>query len=165
MWVVGIVCRHYGTVMCRLLWELLLYRSFVVTCIQLVSCVVTTVQICVHCYGNCCYIVHLSSLGYSSCSQMLCKWILYCPYVVTVIQVYVVQCYVIGYYIVQVLSPACSYIQLTRSLTLNCGNCGLCTVAVTLNGTDCCPRTVSAVCTYLTAKLVWFWQIFTLCNV
>jgi len=48
------------------------------------------------------------------CSPMLCEWLLYCSCVVTVIQIYVAQCYVSGYYILNVSSQACRFIQLTK---------------------------------------------------
>jgi hypothetical protein len=33
------------------------------------------------------------------CTLMLCEWIVYCSYVVTMIRLHVAQCYVSGYYI------------------------------------------------------------------
>jgi len=36
------------------------------------------------------------------CNAMLCEWLLYCPRVVTVIQLYVTQCYASVYYTVHV---------------------------------------------------------------
>ena len=90
------------------------------------------------------------------CNPMLCELLLYCSCVVTVIQLYVTQCYVSGYYVVDVSPKACSCIQLTKSLPFHGGNYDLCTTAVTLSHTAYCPRTVRAVCTYLTTKLVSF---------
>jgi len=71
-----------------------------------------------------------------------------------VIEIYVAQCYVSGYYIVHVSLKAYNCIQLTKTLPIHGGNYGFCTKAVTLIHTASCPRTVRAVCTYLTAKLV-----------
>ena len=44
------------------------------------------------------------------CSPMLCEWLLYWSYVVTVIQLYVAQCYVSGYYIVRVVTVIQLYV-------------------------------------------------------
>ena len=92
-----------------------------------------------------------------------CEWLLYCSRVVTVIKFYVAQCSVSGYYIFHVSPKTCSCIQLTKTLPIHGGNYGFCTTAVTLRHTASCP--CSAVCPYLTAKLVSFWQIAELCNV
>jgi len=107
-----------------MLCEWILYCSWVVTVIQLYA---AQYYVCGY------YIVHVSSLWYSymqpnvmyvviilfmcrycdtfKCSPMLCMWLLYFTYVVTVIQLNAAQYYVCGYYIFRMSSLWYSYMQ------------------------------------------------------
>jgi len=86
------------------------------------------------------------------CSVILCEVLLFCSCVVSEIQLFTFQCYVSVYYVDRVSSQARICTQVTTILPLHSCNYGLCTSALSLRHTASCPRTVRAVCTYLTTK-------------